>query len=287
MIDETACGTDIAVVGATGKTGRAVADALVGRVLVRRLGRTARDYPVDLDSGAGLRTAFTGCSSVYFIAPNLHPDEPAALRRALIAASEAGVEHVVYHSVAWPYSPSMPHHMDKARCEDELRAFASQHGVRWTILQPCAYAQNLPLDSTRFAVPYSLDTKFSFVSLDDVADVAARVLVQGPDSHHGSTYELGGPEALSVRDVVRLIEELTARSVSVERLGVEQWMSLHGRGLSADARNRLGAMFDFYDARDFLASGVVTAALLGRDPTPVRALIRPFAPHKPTFAIDG
>jgi NAD(P)H dehydrogenase (quinone) len=271
-------GTDIAIVGATGKTGRAVADALDGIALVRRLSRSAPDYPVDLETGEGLTEAFTGCRGVYFIAPNVHPDEPALLLRALDAAASAGVDHVVYHSVAWPYSPRMPHHMDKARCEDDLRAFCSEHGMHWTILQPCAYAQNfeavLDGSSSDLAVPYSLDTKFSFVSLDDVAEVAARILVEGADIHHGSTYELGGPEILSVRDTVRLVESMTGRAVSVESIGVDEWMNLHRTGLSTDAQQRLSAMFEYYNDRDFPASGVVTAALLGRSPTPMRALIR-------------
>jgi NAD(P)H dehydrogenase (quinone) len=271
-------GTDIAIVGATGKTGRAVADALDGIALVRRLSRSAPDYPVDLETGEGLTAAFTGCRGVYFIAPNVHPDEPALLLRALDAAASAGVDHVVYHSVAWPYSPRMPHHMDKARCEDDLRAFCSEHGMHWTILQPCAYAQNfeavLDGSSSDLAVPYSLDSKFSFVSLDDVAEVAARILVEGADIHHGSTYELGGPEILSVRDTVRLVETMTGRAVSVESIGVDEWMNLHSTGLGTDAQQRLSAMFEYYNDRDFLASGVVTAALLGRSPTPMRALIR-------------
>ncbi|MBW4781157.1 NmrA family NAD(P)-binding protein [Rhodococcus fascians] len=271
-------GTDIAIVGATGKTGRAVADALDGIALVRRLSRSAPDYPVDLETGEGLAQAFTGCRGVYFIAPNVHPDEPALLLRALDAAAAAGVDHAVYHSVAWPYSPRMPHHMDKARCEDDLRAFCSAHGMHWTILQPCAYAQNfeavLDGSSTDLVVPYSLDSKFSFVSLDDVAEVAARILVEGADIHHGSTYELGGPEILSVRDTVRLVETMTGRAVSVESIGVDEWMNLHSTGLGTDAQQRLSAMFEYYNDRDFLASGVVTAALLGRSPTPMRALIR-------------
>ncbi|TFI42243.1 nmra family transcriptional regulator [Rhodococcus sp. 1R11] len=271
-------GTDIAIVGATGKTGRAVADALDGIALVRRLSRSAPDYPVDLETGEGLAEAFTGCRGVYFIAPNVHPDEPALVLRALDAAASAGVDHVVYHSVAWPYSPRMPHHMDKARCEDDLRAFCSAHGMHWTILQPCAYAQNfeavLDGNSSDLAVPYSLDSKFSFVSLDDVAEVAARILVEGADIHHGSTYELGGPEILSVRDTVRLVETMTGRAVSVESIGVDEWMNLHSTGLGTDAQQRLSAMFEYYNDRDFLASGVVTAALLGRSPTPMRALIR-------------
>ncbi|MBY4275412.1 NmrA family NAD(P)-binding protein [Rhodococcus fascians] len=268
-------GTDIAIVGATGKTGRAVADALDGVAVVRRLSRSAPDFPVDLETGDGLVEAFTGCRGVYFIAPNVHPDEPALLLRAMEAAASAGVDHVVYHSVAWPYSPRMPHHLDKARCEDDLRAFCSARGMHWTILQPCAYAQNfeavLTGTSTDLAVPYSLDTTFSFVSLDDVAEVAARVLIEGPELHHGATYELGGPEALSVRDVVRLVETMTGRAVSVESISVAEWMGLHGDAMSADEQHRLGSMFEFYDDRDFLAGSAVTAALLGREPTPVRA----------------
>ncbi|OZF45397.1 NmrA family NAD(P)-binding protein [Rhodococcus sp. 14-1411-2a] len=270
-------GTDIAIVGATGKTGRAVAAALDGVAVVRRLSRSAPDYPVDLETGAGLVEAFTGCRGVYFIAPNVHPDEPALLARALEAAASAGVDHVVYHSVAWPYSPKMPHHMDKARCEEELRAFGSERGLYWTILQPCAYAQNFEevlTGSPSLVVPYSLDTKFSFVSLEDVAEVAARILVEGAERHHGATYELGGPEMLSVRDVVLLVETMTGRSVAMESIGVDDWMRLHGSELSPDAHQRLSAMFEYYDDRDFLASSAVTATLLGRSPTPIRALVR-------------
>ncbi|OZE36142.1 MULTISPECIES: NmrA family NAD(P)-binding protein [unclassified Rhodococcus (in: high G+C Gram-positive bacteria)] len=270
-------GTDIAIVGATGKTGRAVAAALDGVAVVRRLSRSAPDYPVDLETGAGLVEAFTGCRGVYFIAPNVHPDEPALLSRTLDAAASAGVDHLVYHSVAWPYSPRMPHHMDKARCEEELRAFGSERGLHWTILQPCAYAQNFEAvltGSPSLVVPYSLDTKFSFVSLDDVAEVAARILVEGAERHHGATYELGGPEMLSVRDVVRLVEALTGRAVSVESIGVDEWIRVHGTELNPDAQQRLSAMFEYYNDRDFLASSAVTATLLGRSPTPIRALVR-------------
>ncbi|OZC45510.1 nmra family transcriptional regulator [Rhodococcus sp. WWJCD1] len=269
-------GTDIAIVGATGKTGRAVAAALDGVAVVRRLSRSAPDYAVDLETGEGLVEALTGCRGVYFIAPNVHPDEPALLLRALEAAAAAGVDHVVYHSVAWPYSPRMPHHMDKARCEEELRAFGSERGLHWTILQPCAYAQNFEAvltGSSSLVVPYSLDTKFSFVSLEDVAEVATRILVEGGDIHHGATYELGGPEILSVRDVVRLVETMTGRAVSINSVGVDEWMSVHEPELSPDAQQRLSAMFEYYNDRDFLASCTVTATLLGRSPTPIRALV--------------
>ncbi len=164
---------------------------------MRRVVHTARragDRRVDLETGEGLEAALTGCRGVYFIAPNVHPDEPGLLRRTLDAAARAGVHHVVYHSVAWPHTPAMPHHLDKAVCEDMLRTHG---GVQWTILQPCAYAENFPtlLDGTATAleVPYNPDAPFTFVRLPDVAAAAARVLDEGADVHHGVTYELGPP----------------------------------------------------------------------------------------------
>lgn len=262
-------GADIAVIGAAGKTGTAVVSALEGLAPVRRVVHTARlagDHAVDLETGSGLREALTGCRSAYFIAPNLHPDEPALFRRFLEVALEVGIEHVVYHSVAWPYSPSMPHHMDKARCEDVLHTAGD---LRWTILQPCAYAENfaavLDGDSDLLEVPYDSDASFAFVALADVGAVAARVLIEGADVHHGATYELGGPQPVSVRELCNA----TGRSVAVIRVPVSEWMERHGRGLTVDARRRLAAMFDFYDRHGFVVGHAATAALLGRDPTSV------------------
>lgn len=318
MNSNTARGADIAIVGAAGKTGRAVVSALHARLArasevasasalvsametalrdpaagarpahphvairaqeptrVRRLSRTS-EHPIDLETGAGLHAALSGCRAAYFIAPNVHPDEPALLRRFVEAAADAGVDHVVYHSVAWPHTPLMPHHWDKARGEDLLRALAAERGLRWTVLQPCAYAENfadvLAGAAGHLTVPYSPDTLFRFVSLGDVAEIAARVLTEGPYAHHGATYELGGPSALSVRQLVRLVEAVTGAHIPIVRIAPEQWAAAQSPDLPDDAVRRLLAMFEYYDRRDFLAGSAMTAALLGRPPTSVRELI--------------
>jgi uncharacterized protein YbjT (DUF2867 family) len=121
----------IAVLGGHGKTGRAVCAALAAQGLAAKpLGRA--DWPT-------LAQAVTGCEAAYLIAPNLHADEPAYVTEALAALREAGVGRVVYHSVASPYTPEMPHHVGKAVSEDLVR----RSGLAWTILQPGAYLQNL------------------------------------------------------------------------------------------------------------------------------------------------
>ena len=114
----------VAVLGGHGKTGRAVVDALVaGDVEALPLGRA--DWPE-------LAAAVAGCDAAYVIAPNLHPDEPAYVTEALAALAQARVPRVVYHSVASPYVPAMPHHLGKAAGEDLVRRSA----LDWTILCP-------------------------------------------------------------------------------------------------------------------------------------------------------
>jgi hypothetical protein len=64
-------------------------------------------------------------------------------------------------------------------------------------------------------VPYSLDTPFTPIALDDVAEATAAVLSE--DGHEFATYELGGPEVLTGRQMLALSARSAAslaRSVS-------------------------------------------------------------------------
>ncbi len=114
----------------------------------------------------------------------MHPDERTFVLDVVAAARAAGVERLVYHSVASPYVPAMPHHLGKAEAEDVVR----RSGLAWTILQPGAYLQNFPLDGSPLRIAYRADAPFGFSHLDDVAEVAATVLLD--DGHDGATYEL-------------------------------------------------------------------------------------------------
>lgn len=203
----------VAVLGGHGKTGRAVATALADRgVEAVPLGRA--DWP-------DLATALAGCEAAYVIAPNLHPDEPSYVASVLTAMDRAGVGRVVYHSVASPYVPAMPHHVGKARSEDLVR----RSGLEWTILQPGAYLQNLDLTGP-VEVPYSPDVSFGFLDLDDLGRAAAVVLTE--DGHGGATYEL----ATRVATVRELAAEAGVPLARVADPGTHPWLS---------------AMFAYYD----------------------------------------
>ncbi len=228
----------VAILGGSGKTGRAVGAALAqAGVATRPLGRAAFD---DLPS------ALEGADAVHVIAPNLHPDEPALVASVLEASADVGVERVSYHSVASPYVPAMPHHLGKAVSEDLVR----RSGLAWTILQPCAYVQNLlpAIRAGSLDVPYAIDTPFGMVDLLDVAAATAAVIAD--ERHVGSTYELGGPALVTVADLADAAG-IPARRVA-EGDDVHPWLQ---------------AMFDYYDDHGLPTGGLPLQALLGRQPT--------------------
>jgi uncharacterized protein YbjT (DUF2867 family) len=220
----------VAVVGGNGKTGRAVRDALTRRdVESVSIGRA--EWPNLVD-------AMAGCGSAYLIAPNMHPDEARYVEEALVAMSRSGVRRVIYHSVASPYAPQMPHHMGKAHSEDLVR----RSGLAWTVLQPGAYLQNLDLTGD-LEVPYDVDARFGFADLDEVAEAAAVVLSE--DGHVGATYEL----ASRVATPAELAAEAGHRATRGVASGQDPWVR---------------AMFDYYDQYGLPVGTRPLSMLLGR-----------------------
>lgn len=217
----------VAVLGGHGKTGRAVCAAVPAAV------------PLGRADWADLAGAMAGCDAAYLIAPNLHPDEPAYVAEVLDALHRAGIRRVVYHSVASPYVPAMPHHVGKARSEDLVR----RSELAWTILQPGAYLQNLDLTRDPVRVPYDVHAPFGFLDLADLASAAARVLTE--DGHEGATYELATRRATTAE----LAAEAGLGAERVADPGTHPWLS---------------AMFAYYDRHGLPAGTHVLDWLLDR-----------------------
>jgi NAD(P)H dehydrogenase (quinone) len=237
----------VAVVGGSGKTGRAIRAALaVRRVGAISIGRA--EWP-------RLGELFGQAERTYVVAPNFHEDERTFVSDVLEAARTAGVGRVVYHSVASPYAPDMPHHLGKARAEDVVR----RSGLRWTILQPGAYLQNFPLDGSPIRVPYRVDAPFGFAHLPDLGEAAATVLLDD-DAHVGATYELASLRA-TVADVA------AAAGAHLDVITPEEGARTMGADLDDRARGWLLAMFAYYEAHGLPAGTVTMATLLGRAPT--------------------
>lgn len=268
----------ILVTGAGGKTGQAILNALTGqdepvRAWVRRpeqaQGLACSDWIAgDMRDAPLWDAACKGVRSVYHICPNLHPDEGAICQLALNAADRAGLQHFVYHSVLHPQTSTMPHHWRKLQSEEAI--FAT--GLPFTILQPCAYMQNLLAYWSYitaqgiYPAPYGLGARLSWVDLSDVAEVAARVLTE--PGHTGAIYELSGPQPLSAREIAQLLSARLGRPVQALRVGWEKWSAnARQQGLGEEAIRTLLAMFRYYDRHGLVGNPNVLGWLLGRAPT--------------------
>ncbi len=278
----------ILVTGAAGKTGLAVTRALAERgAAVRALVRRDRQNDVVAEAGAteilvadladagAMETAFQGAGAVYYICPNLRPNETALGQLAIATARETGVERFVYHSVLHPQAERMPHHWRKLRVEEAL----FESGLDWTILQPTAYMENLLafwpeiFEDGLFRVPYAASAAISLVALADLAEVAAKVLTE--DGHVSSIYELVGTEPLSQRNVATMLADGLGRQVEVVEVPPhETRAALEERGAGRYQVNCLMKMFDYYGHHGLAGSSRVLSWLLGRRPTPLAEFVQ-------------
>jgi NAD(P)H dehydrogenase (quinone) len=270
----------ILVTSAAGKTGQAVLKALSNsgqqtRAFIHTdeqkaavLDLEATEVIVgDLMERKAVNQAVKGIEAIYLICPNTHQREFEICVNFIKAAQRAGVRRLVYHSVMFPQVEAMPHHWQKLRVEEAI----IQSGLEFTILQPASYMQNLLpyweaiLKEGKYTVPYSTDSVFSPVDLEEVAIVAGKVLTE--KAHASAIYQLVGPECLSSNQMADQISVRLGRKIAAQTQPLEKWIEgAKKRGLDAYALETLSKMFAYYDRFGFAGSNQTLKHLLGQQP---------------------
>jgi len=267
----------ILVTGASGKTGRTLVKVLskvesvcafVHREehisVLKSLG-AEKVVVGDMQNGSVVREAMQGVRAIYHICPNMSPAETSIGKLIISEAQKAGVQHFVYHSVLHPQTEKMNHHWQKLRVEEMV----FESGLSFTILQPAPYMQNLLagwkniLKEGVLRVPYSVDAKFSFVDLEDVAEAAKIVLTE--TNHTNAIYELVGTMPMSHVDVAEILSSALKRDVRAEKEEIGDWR-LRATGMGEYAIENLIKMFEYYDQWGLVGNVNVLRWLLKREP---------------------
>ncbi|MFJ5646267.1 NAD(P)H-binding protein [Streptomyces sp. NPDC093223] len=199
----------VLVLGGTGKTGRRVVARLRALGVETHAASRSGDRPFDWSAPGTWRAALSGVDAVYIVGPEGSPSPtPAFVEQAV----ESGVRRLVLLSARGVDSPG---HLSEAvgAPHRESEAAVRASGVAWTILRPGWFAQNFSegvfLDGVRggeLALPTG-DGTAAFIDADDIAAVAVAALTE--DGHGGKVYELSGPRALSISDVLDEIAKVT------------------------------------------------------------------------------
>jgi len=227
----------------------------------------------DLHDETAIRSAMRGVQSIYHICPNMNSDESLIGQFLIKEASNVGVEHFIYHSVLHPQTEKMKHHWAKLRVEEMI----FESGLPFTILQPAPYMQNLLaswksiIEDGVLRVPYSINSKFSFVDLEDVAQ-AAKIVLTGPN-HRNATYELAGTEPMSHVEVAEIMSIVLNRDVRAEKQAIASW-KLRTKGMNQYATENLVKMFDYYDQWGLPGNPNVLRWVLRREPTSFKTFVQ-------------
>src|SRR5262249_15636048 len=156
---------------------------------------------------------------------------------------------------------------NKLRVEEAL--FTS--GLPFTILQPAPYMQNVLAGWTAitgrgvYTVPYPVETRLSLVDLADVAQAAARVLIE--PGHASTIYELVGTEPMSQVEVAGALTQALGRPVAAAAESVDTWEErVRAGGLGSEAIATLRQMFAYYAHHGLPGNPHLLGWLLGRPP---------------------
>ena len=223
------------VVGSTGLLGGMIARSLIEKGKpVRVLARSgSTDIPgaepvlADLKDRASLDKACRGVKTVITTANSAQrggDDNVASVDvqgnvNLIDAAKAAGVGHFIFISAAYVDEASpLPLFAAKARTERYLR----DSGVPWTIVAPHAFMEvwfpTLIGSALGSGKPVALvgggKKRHSFIAVQDVAEFAV-ACVDNPAAL-GQRLLLGGPEALSFRDLAARAGELSGRTIPTE-----------------------------------------------------------------------
>ncbi|MFO7563676.1 MAG: SDR family oxidoreductase [Enhygromyxa sp.] len=200
----------ILLTGATGNTGRVVAEGLrerghafVGLVRseARRRQLEAADVDTvmgDFDDPRGLVSALRGFETAYLVCtPDelLIPREVAFIR----AAREAGVRRIVKCSA---FAADLLAPTQNLRAHAAIEAELIHSGLEYTIIRPHGFMQSFTLFNWPMIEKVGVislpagDGRMPLIDVRDVAEVVVRALTE--PEHVGKIYDLTGPEAIDM-----------------------------------------------------------------------------------------
>ena len=195
------------ILGATGKTGRRIAQRLTSAELPVRFGSRQANPPFDWEDRSTWEAALDGVHAVYI---SYQPDiaVPGAVETVQAftdLAVKSGVDKLVLLS-------------GRGEVEAEHAERVIQNsGIDWTILRCSWFSQNFseahflePILQGELALPVG-NIAEPFVDVEDIAEIAVQALTQ--PGHSGQLYELTGPRALTFADAVDEIAQATSRNI--------------------------------------------------------------------------
>ena len=272
----------LAVTGSTGGLGGLVARDLADRGLAQRLVVRSRDRAPDLPGAEvveatygdadAMRRALDGVETLLLVSASESADRMTQHATAVAAAADAGVGHVVYTSFLGA-APDCAFTLGRDHWATEQ--LVREAGLGFTFLRDSLYLDFMPFLAGEDGVirgPAG-EGRLAGVARADIARVAVAALLD-PESHRGETYDLTGPESLTLSEVAARLSEATGRDITFHDETVEE--AYASRASYGAPQWQLDAWVSTYTAiRDGELDRVTddVRRVTGRDPLSLREVL--------------
>jgi NAD(P)H dehydrogenase (quinone) len=282
----------IAVVGATGNTGRAVVKELraLGHnpvCIVRNadkarevLGADAKTAVAELADRPALEKALAGVESV-FVVTGHNPGMVEQQNNVLDAALKAGAKYLVRVSggaaIAFPDTPSV---VGRGHLAIEERLKSS--GIGWTILKPGLFMQNIfgqaagIKNDGKLVGTAAPDQGLALTDVRDTGAVGARILLD-PAPHAGKTYEFTG-KLVTFPQVAEAFSQVLGKPVRYVPVTLEQnEQAVRSRGLPDWLVTHLLLVAKATADGGFAKANIKPITdIVGRDPITIKKFVEDF-----------
>ena len=167
----------------------------------------------DVGDETVLAKAMEGVDGLMLTLPN-GPNQLDWEMGILRQAEQSGVTHVAYMS-STESNPENSRRIPQVHVK-VVRAL-QESNMGWTILRPNFFMQNMfmflaPIKASNSFIFPSGDGKAAMCDVSDIGEVAA--LVMTSDGHMGKSYDLTGPELLTLHDAAGILSKVVGRTIT-------------------------------------------------------------------------
>jgi uncharacterized protein YbjT (DUF2867 family) len=277
----------VLVLGSTGLTGNAIAAELDQASDRVELVRASRDpatvaqwqnrgqsaVRLDLDDATTFPAALEGIDRL-FVMTGYSVAMTHQTKTITDAAADAGIGHIVHLGIFGNGRSTDPHFA----WHELVERYIEGSGVPWTHLHPHMFMENLlsvfTLRDGRLPWPAG-DKPTGWIAGDDIAAVAAKVLIEGPAVHAGKGYWMS-TDVLNGAQAAAILSESLGRTIPAEVLTPDEMLQAVAAGTAStpsfmEAHYALSTfewLRQTYDGRMDYAGVTTTTVeeLLGRPP---------------------